>query len=47
MKTTLGVYAHANNNAVLQARENVHSVWLKSAGLLEEKDNVKPLKRAK
>ena len=35
MKTTLNVYAHTRQDAVLQARQAVHNQWFKAAGLIE------------
>jgi integrase len=38
MKTTVNVYAHAQKDAVLQARELVQFDWLKAAGLIQESE---------
>jgi integrase len=47
MKTTINVYARTQNEAVRDARELVHNVWLQGAGLTESPDNVTPLKHKK
>jgi integrase len=40
MKTTLNVYAHTQQDAVLQARQKVQSQWFKEAGLTDQKSDV-------
>ena len=40
MKTTLKVYAHTQQDAVLEARQKVQSQWFKEAGFTDQETDV-------